>query len=80
LTALRAPGSALASIGKCRALQIVAAVAELCMPSAVANRSPRAAGSSVSHSQQPKMIKSISALAISALLAASLHEARLAHR
>jgi hypothetical protein len=50
---------------------------ELCIPGAVANRSPSAAGLAIRHSQQPQMIKSISALAISALLGVSLREVRL---
>ena len=46
--------------------------AELCILRSVANRSPSAAGSASRHSQQPKMIKSISALAIFSLLGASV--------
>jgi hypothetical protein len=45
---------------------------ELYIRSAVANRSPSAAGSAIRHSQQPKMIKSLSALAIFSLLGASV--------
>jgi hypothetical protein len=52
-------------------------VAELCIHDAVANRSPSAAGSTIRHSQQPKMIESIPA---SALMAASLRNARFVHR
>jgi hypothetical protein len=46
-------------------------VAELCIRDAVANRSPSAAGLAIRHSQQLKMIKSISALAIFVALGAS---------
>jgi len=47
-------------------------LAELCIGSAVANRSPSAAGLAIRHSQQSHMIKSISALAIFALLGAAV--------
>lgn len=45
---------------------------ELCIPCAVANRSPSAAGLAARHSQKSQMIKSISALAIFSLLGAAV--------
>lgn len=53
-------------------MQIKAEMAEHCIRSDVANRSPSAAGSAIRHSQQSQMIKSISALAIFSLLGAAV--------
>ena len=52
--------------------QINAVTAELCVPRAVANRSPSAAGLATGHSQQPQMIKSLASFTIFAVLGASV--------